>query len=296
MSAGQIIEVSNPAYLKTGNKQLCIEQQGGIIASIPFEDLQAILLAHPQITVSVGVLQQCIDNNLPLIVCDKKYLPCGFLHAPLTNSLHTKILRFQVSAKLPVKKQIWKSVVQVKIDHQADLLEIKGKSSHRLRVLRSKVRSGDPDNIEAQAANDYWKELFGSHFRRDQKAEGINSMLNYGYALIRAATARALAGSGLNTALGLFHRNQYNHYCLADDLMEVIRPLVDAKVYDLFEEKILDLDLKAKRELLSLLQSEVEFSEQCYYLSHALQRSSASLVLALQNHDPRLFQSVRIIL
>jgi CRISP-associated protein Cas1 len=295
MSAGQIIEVSNPSYLKTEKQQLLIKQHNSIVASIPFEDLQAILLSHPQITVSIGVLQRCIKHNLPVIVCDDKYLPCGFFHAPLSNSLHTKIIKYQVGAKLPLKKQIWKRIVQAKIRHQASLLKAEGKSSNTLMVLQSKVRSGDPDNIEAQAASVYWQELFGNRFRRDQNADGINSLLNYGYAVVRAATARALAGSGLNTTLGIFHRNQYNHFCLADDLMEVARPMVDAKVFEMVGKEIVQITSQSKSELLSILQSEVKFMGEAFYLTNALQRSSKSLSNALAEQDHKIFQPIELI-
>ncbi|MDA7653071.1 type II CRISPR-associated endonuclease Cas1 [bacterium] len=295
MSAGQIVEVSNPAFLKTEKKQLLIEQKSEIVARISFEDLQVILLANPQITVSIGVLQQCVKNNLPVIVCDHKYLPCGYLHAPLSNSLHTKILKYQVEAKAPLKKQIWKRIVMAKVKHQAALLESKNKVSQQLWKLLTRIRSGDPDNIEAQAASIYWRELFGSRFRRDPNAEGINSLLNYGYAIIRAATGRALAGSGLNTTLGIFHRNQYNHFCLADDMMEVIRPMVDAVVFELVAEKNTQVNQHTKRALLDILQSEVQFSGEFFYLAHALQRSSKSLTDALVEKKPNFFQHIELI-
>jgi CRISPR-associated protein Cas1 len=296
MSVNRIVEVSSPAHLKTSNKQLVVEKEGQVVGSIPFEDLQAVILTHPQITVSIAVLQQSLEFNIPVIVCNSKHLPTGFLHAPLTNSLHSKIIRHQAGAKLPLQKQLWKTLVSSKIKHQAEVLLAKGKNGDPLPRLAQMVRSGDPDNLEAQAASVYWRKLFGVDFRRNPDGDGINALLNYGYSILRASTARALAGSGLNTTLGIFHRNQYNHFCLADDLMEIARPLVDVSVYEMSENKTPDITPKSKKKLLGIVNTEVAMSGETYYLTHALQRSAKSLADALVEGNSELFKPFKLLL
>lgn len=290
----RIVEISNPAYLRTSNRQLLIEQEGKLASSIPFEDLHVVILCHPRITISQATLQQCLAFNVPLIVCDEKHLPIGFLHAPFSNSLHSKLVRHQASAKLPLKKQLWKAMVSSKVAHQGELLIRLGRSGHQIVQLSRKIKSGDPENIESQAASLYWVALFGREFRRNPSQEGINALLNYGYSVLRASTARALAGCGLNTALGVFHRNQYNPFCLADDLMEIARPLIDERVLAIVSEHPPEVNKASKAELLTIVNCEVEFHGNAYFLSHALQRSARSLADAFINGDPSLFQPLKL--
>ena len=294
MSVNRIVEVSNPAYLKTSNKQLLVEKDDQIVGSIPFEDLHAIILCNPQITVSIAALQLSLEHNVPVIVCNEKHLPTGFLHAPLTNSLHSKLIRFQAEIKAPLRKQLWKRIVATKVEHQAITLKKCEKNAELIKGLQTQVRSGDPDNIEAQAASIYWRELFGSDFRRNPDLEGINSLLNYGYAVLRASTARALAGSGLNTTLGIFHHNQYNHFCLADDLMEMARPIVDLKVFEIIKKQQPKITSRTKKKLLEIINAEVIIAGAKYYLPHALQRCSKSLADCLVDGDIDTFKTIQI--
>lgn len=286
----RIVEISNPAYLRSSKRQLLIQQKGELRGSIPFEDLHVIILCHPQITVSQATLQQCLVFNVPLIVCDEKHLPTGFLYAPVSNSLHSKLIRYQAKAKLPLKKRLWKAMVFSKVTHQGKLLIRLGRSGHQIIHLSKKIRSGDPDNFESQAASLYWMELFGKDFRRDRNQTGINALLNYGYSILRASTARALAGCGLNCALGVFHHNQYNPFCLADDLMEMARPLVDEKVWSIISEYRPEVTTAAKAKLLDMVNSEVGFQGNRYFLTHALQRSARSLAEAFLSGDHSIFK------
>ena len=153
------------------------------------------------------------------------------------NSLHTRILSGQIAASAPTKKRIWREIVREKIWRQADICaRATGRRREELARMADKVRSGDPDNVESRAARFYWPALFGRQFRRNTDAAGINTLLNYGYAILRAATARAVAGAGLHPALGVHHRNQYDPFCLADDLMEPLRPLADWRVWKMVHE------------------------------------------------------------
>ena len=294
MSANRIIDVSNPAYLRTAKRQLIIEQESQVAATIPIEDLEVILLSHPQITASIGLMQQCLESKVPIIVCDQKHMPKGYLFNPLANTLHSKVLKLQIGTPLPLKKQIWATLVRAKITGQSYVLSAKDRPDGGLSQLVNRVKSGDLENIEAQAAARYWRRLFGSEFRRNPDSDGINALLNYGYAIIRAATARSLAAAGLNPSIGLFHHNQYNHFCLADDLMEQTRPLVDGTVYDLCQDHILSVDRGTKTTLLAVLQQEVVYDDRKYYLTDALHRSAASLAQALESRSTKTFKCLAL--
>lgn len=294
MSANRIIDVSNPAHLRTANKQLVIEQESRVAATFPIEGLEVILLSHPQITASIGLMQQCLESKVPIIVCDQKHMPKGYLFNPLAHTLHSKVLKLQAGASLPLKKQIWATLVRAKISGQSYVLSTKDKPDGGLSQLVDRVKSGDPENIEAQAAVRYWRRLFGSEFRRNPDLDGVNSLLNYGYAIVRAATARSLAAAGLYPSIGLFHHNQYNHFCLADDLMEPTRPLVDNTVYDLCQDHIPSVDRSTKTTLLAVLQQEVAYDGRKYYLTDALHRSASSLAQALESGHGKIFKCLSL--
>jgi CRISP-associated protein Cas1 len=173
-----------------------------------------------------------------LIVSDEKHLPAAMLLPLSTHSTQTERFARQAAVSLPTRKRAWRQIVQAKLQAQARLLEeIIGKDGG-LGLMAGKVRSGDPDNLEAQAARIYWQALFGKDnpdspgqvFHRDREGEGVNPHLNYGYAVLRAIVARALCAAGLHPSLGVHHHNRYDTFCLADDLMEPFRPLVDRVV------------------------------------------------------------------
>jgi CRISPR-associated protein Cas1 len=197
------------------------------------------------------------------------------------NNLHAKILKQQIAIKLPTKKRLWSQIVKHKISNQTETLKALNKTYQPVERLASQVKAGDPDNLEAQAAQKYWRLLFGEHFRRDTELDGINSLLNYGYAIIRAMIARAIVGSGLHPALGLYHSNQYNGLCLADDLMEPFRPWVDYTVYLMADDNAeLKVSKDTKIPLLNLLAESVEWEQQsmplmvaCHYLLANLKRA-----------------------
>lgn len=253
----RIIEIGNPARLSLKNQQMVIDRDGFELATVPIEDMGVLILDHPQVSHSHGLLSACSENNVAVIICNGKHLPVAVL-APLEgNSLHTKTIARQVQITEPTRKQLWKAIVQAKIRAQAKALDYAAADSHPLHTYASRVKSGDPDNIEAQAARIYWHKLFGKEFRRDYESPGINVLLNYGYAVMRAAVARAIVATGLHPSLGLHHHNQYNSFCLADDLMEPLRPIVDIKIYEILKncQTIPELTKETKRSLLEILSS-----------------------------------------
>lgn len=277
----RIIDVSNPSYLHTRDCQMIVEQKKNEVDRVPIEDMGVLILSNPSITISSNLISSCQQNNCIIVFCDRKHLPVSVLLPLWSNSLHSKVLNIQTGVKKPTKKRLWQKIVIAKIESQIKALLSCGKSPSALESMKSRVKSGDPDNVESQASRVYWPLMFGKDFRRDQKAEGTNSLLNYGYALLRASVARAICGTGLHPALGIHHHNQYNPMCLADDLMEPFRPVVDRRVYKLWEKEIFDISKKTKSFLLSFLSEPLVFRDKKLPLMVALQHTATSLKKAL---------------
>ncbi len=266
------IEVSHQAYLKKQLGQLVIEQQGEMVGKMPFEDLGVLILTHPQITITQSVLSACTENNVALIHCDQSHLPTGLTLPLSSHSLHSKVIRLQTKLGKVRSKQLWQQIVREKIFQQAETLRRLNKNQKPLIALINKVKSADSSNMEAQAAQRYWKLLVNKDFRRNPDADGINAQLNYGYAIVRAMVARALVGTGFHPGLGLNHSNQYNAYCLADDLMEPFRAWVDEVTLNQTEE---NLNHSTKSKYLDLLAKTVFFEEKKMPLMMAAGRMTA---------------------
>ena len=280
----RIIEVSTAAKVSCKNKQLVVRRKGEDDASIPIEDIGILILDNPAITHTQGALSACVANNAAVIICDTaRHTPTAMLLPFEGHSLQSKAMYIQTSASLPAKKRLWQIIVRAKIIHQAKVLKSTcGESAAMLR-LANKVKSGDPENIEAQAAKLYWRSLFGKQFRRDRGASGVNALLNYGYAIMRAAVARAIVGAGMHPALGIHHHSQYNTFCFADDLLEPLRPFIDIKVHEIHQltkEKI-DLGRENKLAVLGCLSWQTAISGQKMPLMVALHHYAASVRQAI---------------
>ncbi|MGO8735039.1 MAG: type II CRISPR-associated endonuclease Cas1 [Terriglobia bacterium] len=206
--------------------------------TIPFADIAVLVTSHPQISFTQAVLAGLAAAGGMFIVSNEKHLPAAMMLPLSTHSTQTERFARQAAVSLPTRKRAWQQIVQAKLHAQARLLEEVTGKDWGVGLMAGKVRSGDPDNLEAQAARIYWQALFGEAgagapgeaFRRDPEGEGLNLHLNYGYAVLRAIVARALCTSGLHPSLGVHHHNRYDTFCLADDLMEPFRPLVDRVV------------------------------------------------------------------
>ena len=220
-----------PARLRVALDQLIIERDAQDAVSTPLDEIGVLILAHPHVTCTQAVLAGLLARNGAAIVCDELRHPAGLLLPLVGHSTQAERIAAQAAAPRPKRKRLWQQLVRCKIAAQADLLVTTRGEDYGLRALARRVRSGDPDNLEAQAAQRYWPVLFGdSQFRRRRDAPDQNRMLNYGYAVLRAIVARALVAAGLHPSLGLQHHNRYDAFVLADDLMEPYRPLVDAAV------------------------------------------------------------------
>jgi CRISP-associated protein Cas1 len=272
----------NPAYLKTKNEQLVFEgTEDGELKTIPIEDIGVLIMDHQQITITQALIAKLLENNVALITCDSKHHPTGLMLNLDGNTLQSKKFTAQVEASIPLKKQLWQQTVSVKIDNQACMLESVQVPAKNLRNWAQEVKSGDADNHEAVAAVYYWKNLFAifADFKRDREGDAPNNLLNYGYAILRAVVARNLVASGLLPTLGIFHKNQYNAYCLADDIMEPYRPFVDKVVWNIvrMNGNYLEITPDMKKQLLSIPAMDVMINGEKSPLMVAVQKTTASL-------------------
>jgi CRISPR-associated protein Cas1 len=284
------VEISSAAaHLSVRRKQLVIQRDRKTVGQIPCEDIGVVLVDHPNVSYTHAALSELAACGAVVVICGANHLPAALVQ-PLSD--HCQIvwrLHEQLSAKAPVRKQLWKQLVQAKIRGQANNLPDDCSARSKLVDLARNVRSGDPTNVEAQAARVYWQHLFGDiEFRRDRDAIGLNSFLNYGYAVVRAALGRAIVAAGLMPALGLHHANRGNSFCLADDLIEPLRPLVDRKVREMHDVGYVGLDQTAKAALLELLTDPVQFNGDTGPLMVSLHRMTASLVKCLRGDDKKL--------
>jgi CRISPR-associated protein Cas1 len=271
----------NPAYLKTTNEQLVVERKEEETKSIPIEDLGLVILDHQQITISQALLAKLLANNVAVITCNETHHPVGLLLNLDGHTLQSQRFKEQLECSLPLKKQLWAQTVEAKIRNQAALLEERRIENKYLHNLANTVKSGDTGNHEAKAAGYYWSRFFPDFldFTRHREGPPPNNLLNYGYAILRATVARALVGSGLLPVMGIHHRNQYNPYCLADDIMEPYRPYVDRVVYQLVRNngRFLELSPGMKKELLAIPAQDVQIDGQTSPLMNAITRTTSSL-------------------
>lgn len=272
----------NPAYLSTKNQQLIVNfpKENKKEKSIPIEDLGFVILEHPQITTTSGLLTKLIQNKTAVITCDRQHLPNGFLQPLVGHSEQTERLRYQLNASHRLKTSLWEQTVISKIDNQANHFLFRGKNALRLKRYIKDIKANGFLNQEALAAAYYFQNLFDiDGFSRNNKGIAPNNLLNYGYAILRAVTARALVSSGLLPSFGIFHSNKYNAFCLADDIMEPYRPFVDAVVYDIIETgcQIEDLNTNLKTQLLQIPAIDVIIDGRLSPLMNAMSRTTNSL-------------------
>lgn len=286
----QTLMFTKPASLSLKDQQLVIDvKDSNQIVTRPIEDIGFVVVENQMVRMTVPLLNALADNNVSVIFCDNKAMPRSMLMSLEGNTTLQESYRYQIDASEPTKKRLWKQIVESKIRNQAALLNRVGKDGEQLKPYYMNVKSGDSDNREGGAARIYWGKLFDKGFLRDREGDAPNSLLNYGYAILRAAVARALVGSGLFPAFGLFHRNRYNAYPLADDMMEPYRPFVDEIVYRLHIDKgVEELDKASKAELLKVLTADVVMGKNLRPLQIALSMTTASLLKVFKGEESKL--------
>lgn len=263
--------------LRDGQMIVCAKEVPDMRRSVPVEDIGVVVLEHPQTTVTLPLLNALSDNNAAVVLCGGDRMPNAMLLNLDSNRTQGESYRAQIEASEPLRKGLWKQIVEAKIRNQAALLDKLGRDGGLLKPYWSNVRSGDADNREGAAARVYWSELFGRGFVRSREGEAPNNLLNYGYTILRAAVARALMGSGLFPAFGIFHRNRYNAFPLADDVMEPYRPYVDEAVFGLSARGENRLTAQTKQELLRLLFADTRFADLVRPLDVGLSFTTSSL-------------------
>ena len=246
--------------------------------SIPIEDIGFVVLENQQVSITLPLLNALSDNNVAVICCGENRMPNAMLMNLDSNRTQGESYRDQIEASEPLKKGLWKQIVEAKVRNQAALLRKLGRDGDKLKPYYMNVKSADADNREGIAAKIYWSELFGAEFNRSREGLPPNNLLNYGYTLLRAAVARAIMGSGLFPAFGIFHRNRYNAFPLADDLMEPYRPYVDEQVYRLYINGLSQLTKEVKSELLRVLFADTHFDKVVRPLEVGLTFTASSLV------------------
>ena len=281
---------SNPITLSLRNCQLVLayKDDPNNKQTIPIEDIGVIIIDHQQVSITIPLMNALVEGNVQVVVCNDHGMPSAMLQSFEGNNLQGEILRNQIGVGEVLKKQIWKQIVEAKIKNQAALLNKVGRNGDLLKPYYQNVKSGDTDNREGIAARIYFSELFGELFVRDRNLSGINALLNYGYAILRAATARSLVSSGLLPAIGIFHHNRSNAFPLADDIMEPYRPYVDEIVYDLAMQGRLELTKNNKADLIKVLYADTQFVKVTRPLSVGLSLTSASLAKCFAKEQVKL--------
>ena len=295
----------NPAYLSLNNAQLVlrlpeiekdemtpVDYKREAKATVPIEDIGIVILDHKQITITQALLEALMNNNTVVMTCDSTHHPTGLLLPLSGNVIQTERYGAQLGASEPLKKQLWAQTVVQKIKNQGAHLESRGIEHGYLAALYKTVKSGDSENCEATAAAHYWARLLPmvEGFKRNREGMAPNNYLNYGYAILRATMARSIVGAGLLPTLGIHHRNRYNAYCLADDLMEPYRPLVDRVVCGMIDEGGVQegLTVEAKTTLLKIPAMDVLLDGEQSPLMNATQRTAVSVVRCMEGEQRRL--------
>ncbi|MFN8295024.1 MAG: type II CRISPR-associated endonuclease Cas1 [Chitinophagales bacterium] len=281
----------NPTRLSVQQQQLLIKTEEKEV-TVAIEDIGVIVIDHYQISVTHAVLHKLLENNAAIITCNEKHHPTGLMLNLDGHTQQSEKFQAQVEASEPLKKQLWQQTIKAKIQNQSAVLEKWEIDNSYLKRYAQLVLSGDTSNQEAQAARYYWKVLFNEEdpfFVRERFGEYPNNFLNYGYAILRATVARGLVSSGLLPTLGIHHRNKYNAYCLADDIMEPYRPYVDHLVKEvMLENEEQELTTEIKRRLLNIPNIDLRIDGKDSPLMVGLQRTTASLAACFEGKTKKI--------
>jgi CRISPR-associated protein Cas1 len=261
---GRIVEVADDRrHLFVSRGFLVVQDSEGArkeLGQVPLDDIAAVIANAHGLSYTNNLLVALAERGAPFVLCGPNHNAVGMLLSIDGNFQQAKRLDAQIGASKPTHKRLWAEIVKSKLQQQAAALEATGAPTAPLSALASKVRSGDPDNLEAQGARRYWGLLFGDEFRRDQDGEGLNALLNYGYTVLRAATARAIVAAGLHPTLGVFHSNEGNAMRLVDDVMEPFRPVIDLRVWQLARQGERHITPDTKRALVRTLYDDMQTS------------------------------------
>jgi len=289
---GRIVEIADDRrhlFAHRGFMVVCdTEGDRKELGQVPLDDIGAVIANAHGLSYTNNLLVALAQRGAPFVLCAANHSPVGMLLPTDGNYEQSRRIDAQLAAKRPVHKQMWAAIVRCKLEQQAAVLEAVGAPPMPLLALAGKVKSGDPENLEAQGARRYWSLLFGDGFRRDQGAGGINSLLNYGYTILRSATARAVIAAGLHPSIGLFHSNAGNPLRLVDDLIEPFRPVIDIKVWQLRQSGETEVTPAAKRSLVQTLYDDMMTDVGATPVSVCMQRAATSLAQVYLGERPKL--------
>lgn len=292
---GRVIEIASEGqHLGRKRGLMTVSCNGAETGRVPLDDIGVLLCNARGLTYSNDLLIQLAKRGAAVVLCGNDYLPVAWLWPLEGHHVQAFRMRCQLEAPLPLRKRLWQATVRAKIVQQRMTLEMLGKPNVGLDELARRVKSGDPENMEAQAARLYWPSLFGRGFQRERFGDMPNPLLNYGYTVLRAATARAVAGAGLHPSLGIHHHNRYDAMCLVDDLMEPFRPTVDYRVAKLVQSGCNDVTSEAKQTLVGVLAADMRTERGTTPLETCLERTAQSLAQSFANKQASLSFPERI--
>jgi CRISPR-associated protein Cas1 len=286
---GRVVEIATDGrHLAIDRGFMTVSEKGCKLGRVPLDDLAAVVANAHGLTYSNNLLVTLAIRGVPVVLCGPNHRPAAVVWPVDGHHAQSGRMGDQANASAPLKKRLWQQIVQAKILAQGATLAAVGAEARGFLLLSRKVRAGDPGNVEAEAARRYWPLLLGTAFRRDQDGDGLNGLLNYGYAVLRAATARAVMAAGLHPSLGLMHSNRGNALVLVDDLMEPFRPIVDREVHRLQSEKILEVTSEAKAALARTMIVDLPTADGVSPLMTCLERLTTSLAKAYSGETDRL--------
>lgn len=289
---GRIVEVADDRrHLFLSRGFLVVQDTEGErkeLGQIPLDDITAVIANAHGLSYTNNLLVALAERCAPFVLCAANHNAVGMVWSIEGNFQQAKRFDAQIAAKQPLIKRLWAEIVKSKLQQQATALEATGAPHVPLSALVRKVRSGDPDNFEAQGARRYWGLLLGDDFRRDQQAGGVNAMLNYGYTVLRAATARAVVAAGLHPTIGLHHSNAGNAMRLVDDLMEPFRPMIDLKVWQLHRQGEGEVTPESKRALVRTLYDDMQTSSGATPVMVCAQKLATSLAQVFMGEKDKL--------
>ena len=286
---GRIVEIAtNGRHLSVFRGFLIVTEQGTEVGRVAMDEVAAVVANAHGLTYTNNALVELSARGVPIVLCGPNHMPAAIVWPVDGHHVQTGRMNDQVSASLPLKKRLWAQLVRAKIQAQGAALAAVGAPSGGFQLLSRKVRTGDPDNVEAEAARRYWPLLFGREFRRDTDGGGINGALNYGYAVLRAGIARAVMAAGLHPGFGLMHSNRSNPMVLIDDLMEPFRPVVDREVRRMVAGGAAEVDAETKHRLARIMILDLPTDQGLSPIMTCAERLAQSLARAFAGETDRL--------
>lgn len=286
---GRVVEVASEGrHLARLRGLMTVSRNGVEDARVPLDDIGVLLCNARGLSYSNDLMTELARRGVAVVLCGANYLPTAWLWPLEGHHVQAMRMRCQLEASLPLRKRLWQRIVREKIAQQSNVLDLLQLNSGSVKAMARRVRSGDPDNVEAQAARRYWPLLFGDDFRRDRYGGGPNPFLNYGYTVLRAAVARAVVAAGLHPSLGIHHHNRSNPMCMVDDLMEPFRPFVDYTSVRLVAESKKELTPESKQALAEVLTLDMHTERGTTPLQTCIERAAQSLAQSFEAGKPSI--------